>query len=176
MSILIVGDNKYPEEGLVTHMTDPDYLFDVAAFIPKDISEDIDAFRRIICLIYGTDKAKNKIELWITKGFSGVEVALELKNKGIILANQKDNKEKIKSFLTHNSEFKTVILLGYKAVQLNEFLDKCLTQVEIVRYPHPSERSADGTYWGEIDYCKKEVKYDTMQKLLEVFRDKKSSD
>lgn len=176
MSILIVGDDKYPEEGLVTHMTGNDYHFDVAAFIPKDISEDIDAFRRIICLIYGTDKAKNQIESWTTNESSGVEVAIELKTKGIILANQKDNKEEIKSFLTDNSEFQAVILLGYKAVQLKKDLKNCLPKRKIVCYPHPSERSADAKYWGKIDYCKKEVKYDTMEDLLEVFRDKKSSD
>ncbi|UCS89673.1 hypothetical protein H0A38_08270 [Lactococcus lactis] len=171
MSILIVGDDKYPEEGLVTHMTGTDYPFDVAAFIPKDISEDIDAFRRIICLIYGTDKAKNQIASWTTNGSSGVDVALELKNKCIILANQKDNTETIKTFLTDRPDFQTVILLGYKAVQLKKSLKECLPKSKIVRYPHPSERSADGMYWGKIDYCKKTPKYDNQVKLIDVFEE-----
>jgi|GEM_PF-3684087 len=176
MSILIIGDDKYPTENLATDMSSFEYPFGIAAFIPNVISEDIDAFRRIICLIYGTDKAKKQIESWTTKGDCGVEVAIELKTKGIILANQKDNKEEIKSFLTDNSEFQAVILLGYKAVQLKKDLKNCLPKRKIVCYPHPSERSADAKYWGKIDYCKKEVKYDTMEDLLEVFRDKKSSD
>ncbi|ANA49638.1 hypothetical protein [Lactococcus garvieae] len=171
MSILIVGDDKYPEEGLVTHMTGNDYHFDVAAFIPKDISADIDAFRRIICLIYGTDKAKNQIESWTTNESSGVDVAVDiLEEKHVMLVNKTNNCWKIKKFLKDNPNYKTVILLGNKAYKLKETLDKLSIDITILSYPHPSERSGDSIYWRDIDYIHKVSKYNKIEDLEKVFR------
>ncbi|MDC0814272.1 hypothetical protein POG77_00115 [Lactococcus petauri] len=176
--ILIIGDDNYPDNNKVTNRKEKEYPFETVAFIPCTISEDIGAFRRIICMIYGKDNAENQIQDWTKNKKEGIDVALELKKeKGVVLANQKGNKEKIKNFLKDNTGFNTVVLLGYSAAKLKDgFLKNILSVKEIICYPHPSERSADAKHWGDIDYFKRGAKYDSMKTLLEVFSDKKQSD
>ncbi len=173
--ILIIGDENYPDNNKVTNRKEEEYPFETVAFIPCTISENVDAFRRIICMIYGKDNAKNKIKKWSDNKEKGIEVALKLKaEKAVVLVNQKGNKENIKNFLEDNSEFNTVVLLGYSAAKLKDGFLKDISSVnEIICYPHPSERSADAKHWGDIDYFKRGAKYDSMKTLLEVFSDKK---
>jgi len=170
VSILIIGDDKYPTENLATDMSSSEYPFGIAAFIPNVISEDIDAFRRIICLIYGTDKAKKQIGKWATHSKIGTEVALEiLQEKDVMLVNKKHNCCKIKKFLKENCHYKTVILLGGEAYKFKNTLEKLSIGLTILSYPHPSERSGDSIYWRDIDYIDIGTKYNKKEDLKKVF-------
>lgn len=172
MSILIIGDDNYPTEGLPTIMEDEYFGFEIAAFIPSEISDKINAFRRVISLIYGKKEAERQIKNWMDCQQTGVDVAIDiLKKKHVMLVNKTNNCWKIKKFLKENCDYKTVILLGNKAYKLKKALDKLSIDIKILSYPHPSERSAGSIYWRELDYIDyKGKKYDKKEDLVKVFR------
>lgn len=173
MSILIIGDDDYPTEGLSTRMADEYCGFDIAAFIPSEISDKINAFRRVISLIYGKREAEQQIGKWATLSKIGTEVALEiLQEKDVMLVNKKHNCCKIKKFLKENCHYKTVILLGGEAYKFKNTLEKLSIGLTILSYPHPSERSGDSIYWRDIDYIDIGTKYNKKEDLEKVFRKK----
>lgn len=170
MSILIIGDDDYPTEGLPTIMEAEYFGFEIAAFIPSEISDKITAFRRVISLIYEKKEAERQIKNWMNCQQTGVDVALEiLQEKDVMLVNKKHNCCKIKKFLKENCHYKTVILLGGEAYKFKNTLEKLSIGLTILSYPHPSERSGDSIYWRDIDYIDIGTKYNKKEDLEKVF-------
>ncbi|MFT8610293.1 MAG: hypothetical protein ABF690_11810 [Liquorilactobacillus nagelii] len=146
------------------------------AFIPDRIDENINAFRRVISLIYKKE-AENKIQEWKNLGKTGTEVAEEIfNNKNIMLLNiydsGKDETEDIKNCISNNSTNLKVVLLGRIACDnLYDDISGKVSVENIVKYPHPTERSADYIYWRNIDYkgIPKIKKYDDDKTMINFF-------
>lgn len=150
-------------------------------------SKNVTSFRRVLGMVYGKYEAHNKLSNWITNNVKGEDIAKELENDGVYLANICDGEnlgDKIRCFIddfinTKKDDERLIVLaLGSDAIKFSKKLEtkyKCncceCTRADItfLNYIHPSPQSNE-IFFEAFDVMSKPREYTSKSELIDEFK------
>ena len=141
---IVVGQSPYKDD---KRYDQEDYLFTRPAFIVSNQAatnnKKLKTLIRVLGMILGKDQVKKYINYYNSTTDGARKIVDDLTSKGIYLANIKDDKEEIISYIEkitkeegQNTKIK-LLLLGPKAIDaLNKYSEN--KNIEVYTYLHPS--------------------------------------